>query len=398
MSIRIIPYVVVVLLVLVVDLKIWQHLRRSRLPRAVAWAHAAVALLLLVCAVVSMCLPPRTVSNAVLRVQMWLIYAYFAFTAPKVLGFALWALSWPHRVGRRLKVAIRAVAVAVAVAVFVLMVQGVVNARRVRVNPVTISFKTLPSDFDGYRIVQISDLHLLTYGTDTSFVSRCVDSINALHPDLIVFTGDMMSRRSDEVDPFVPVLARLHATDGVHAIYGNHDNGQYYAWPDSAARYADVDRLTRLVRQMGWDFMVNEVDTLRRGGSRIMLIGANDMVRAPYPQVYGRMERYYKNPNDGEFKIALTHNPDGWFYHYGARYNVPLTLVGHTHAMQMMFTIAGHDFSPARVEFKYWHGLNAHPRTGRLCYVNIGLGCVGMPARLGTSTPEVTLITLKKQR
>ena len=68
---------------------------------------------------------------------------------------------------------------------------------------------------------------------DTAFVSRLVDAVNALNPDVVVFTGDIVNRRSTELLPFVQPLSRLKAPMGVYSVLGNHDYGDYYNWPDS---------------------------------------------------------------------------------------------------------------------------------------------------------------------
>ena len=103
----------------------------------------------------------------------------------------------------------------------------------------------------GYRIVQFSDSHVGTYGTDTAFVSEYVDSINAQGADMICFTGDLVNRHSKEVEPFVLVLSRLHAPDGVISVLGNHDYKAYFPWASEQEWRADSLNLLAKQRQMG---------------------------------------------------------------------------------------------------------------------------------------------------
>ena len=108
---------------------------------------------------------------------------------------------------------------------------ALINRNRIQVNEVEIEIDRLPESFDGYRIAQLSDLHVGTFGTDTTFISRLTDRVNSLHPDLIVFTGDIVNRHSGELTPFVKPLSRLSAKDGVISILGNHDYGDYFNFP-----------------------------------------------------------------------------------------------------------------------------------------------------------------------
>ena len=99
--------------------------------------------------------------------------------------------------------------------------------RRIVVREVEISSPRLPEAFDGYRMAHISDLHLGTYGNDTAFVHRFVERVNSLHPDVILFTGDLVNSSAAEVEPYVAVLSRLRAPEGVVSVLGNHDYCEY---------------------------------------------------------------------------------------------------------------------------------------------------------------------------
>ncbi len=121
---------------------------------------------------------------------------------------------------------------------------GVGHTRRhIVVNKVDISSPTIPLPFNGYTIAQISDIHVGTWGNDTTFVAELVDSINSLHPDLIVFTGDIVNRQTSELKPFVNVLSRIRAKDGVFSVLGNHDYGDYVDWNSPAEREENNNQL-----------------------------------------------------------------------------------------------------------------------------------------------------------
>ncbi len=254
-----------------------------------------------------------------------------------------------------------------------------------------VSIAGLPAQFDGFRIAQISDLHVGTFGDDVSFLTELVDSVNAQHPDLIVFTGDIVNRRSDELIPFTRVLAGLHAPAGVLSIMGNHDYGDYSRWNDSIAKAADVEALKRIQTGMGWRMLNNSAVWLRKGSDSIAVIGVENVGDPPFT-IYGDIRKAYPDISDDNTKILLSHNPAHWIDSISGNpsANIALTLSGHTHAMQIR--VLG--WSPAQWRYPTWGGLYADS-LGHQLYVNIGAGTVGLPSRIG-ATPEITIITLHR--
>ena len=281
-----------------------------------------------------------------------------------------------------------------------------VTRRVIHVVDQTVVSPKIPREFNGYRIAQISDLHVGTWGKDTTFVSSLVDSVNALKPDLIVFTGDIVNRRTDELKPFLPVLSRLHAPDGVLSILGNHDYGDYVDWDSPADREENNRRLGHWQGKMGWKLLNNSRVFRTRGNDSIMIVGVENVGDPPFP-TYGDLDKALPpskdsifNQNDRRFKILLTHNPAHWDEYVSRHTNIDLSLAGHTHAMQMMLKFGNFEWSPAKYRYEQWGGMyerdNENGEPTKL-YVNIGAGEVGMPSRLFAAYPEITLITLKHQ-
>ena len=99
--------------------------------------------------------------------------------------------------------------------------------RRIKVKTTTCTSSLLPQEFDGYRILQMSDLHIGTFRGKSSFISKLVKIVNAQRPDLIVFTGDLVNVRAEELHPFISELSKLSAVDGVFSVMGNHDYCEY---------------------------------------------------------------------------------------------------------------------------------------------------------------------------
>lgn len=367
---------------------------RSLIP-AKFQLFSAIALYLLLAVVV--CLPYRSGSETLLTAVMWLLFGYFSVYIPKYL-FVVFDLvaSVPKLFGRRRFRWFSLVGAFAGCVLFIAMWWGaLVNRYRVDVREVTVECAGLPAAFDGYRIVQFSDLHVGTYGDDTSFVEKVVDRINSLNPDLIVFTGDIVNRRTDEIVPFVSVLSGLEAPDGVVSILGNHDYGDYSDWESPEAKAHNMAEMYKAQSDMGWRLLLNEHIFLHRGNDSVAVIGVENIGDPPFHS-YGSLYKAYPDVSDGNAKILLSHNPAHWVDSVSGNeaVNIDLTLSGHTHAMQI--EVCG--VSPAVFRYRTWGGLYSPENGfGGKLYVNIGLGTVGIPMRLG-ATPEITVITLTSRK
>lgn len=250
-----------------------------------------------------------------------------------------------------------------------------------------IACQRLPNAYDGYRIVHISDLHLGTFAQHSHFVDRLADSVNALHPDLIVFTGDLVNVHADEALPFLNALAKMHAPDGVHSILGNHDSGKYAHYSNIQDLIRDQQKLQQYQRDCGWDLMIDENRILHRGSDSIALIGVNNIGAPPFPK-QGDLNKARHGVNDSTFSILLSHDPSHWKMEVLKLTPIDLMLAGHTHAMQVKIG----NFSPARWKYDEWGGL--YSQNKQHLFVSIGLGGT-FPIRIG-AFPTIDLLVLKK--
>lgn len=395
MRLPLVLVVPVLLIALLLDVYIYRAIKRRCLCHPKLWRGVALwsavvcegALILLVV------WPKKAGDNGELLGLMWGLYAFLTVYVAKLIFVIVDLLAClPCLIGHhRFKWQSR-LGIVAAVAVFAAMWWGaLVNRYNIDVVDVEIERADLPEGFDGLRIVQFSDLHVGSFGADTTFVAKLVDSINAQAPDVVLFTGDIVNRRSDELEPFVATLARIEAP--VYTIRGNHDYGDYYLWPSPEAKAANMELLDSLNRAMGWHMLNNATAMLRRGSDTIALIGVENIGDPPF-HVYGDLQQAYPRTDDGAFKILMSHNPAHWQSDIedSPGQNIALTLAGHTHAMQCELFGA----SPAALRYKYWDGLHSDS-AGRQLYVNIGAGEVGMPARIG-ATPELTVFTLKRKQ
>lgn len=282
------------------------------------------------------------------------------------------------------------VALGAAVAVMLLMGYGFIYGwKHVVVKHETLAVKDLPEAFEGYKIVQLSDLHIGTYGGNPEIVEKIVAMVNSLNPDLIVFTGDLVNSSPEELEPFIGILSEMHAKDGVYSVLGNHDYCEYrrYAAPDSPRR--SLARLIRLERDMGWNVLLNDNHLITRGNNSIAIVGVENDGEPPFPS-HADLPKALKGLYDDEYKILLSHNPVHWRRNVLPETNIQLMLAGHTHGLHMKIG----NFSPAKWRYPEWGGL--YEEAGRLLYVSLGAGS-NVAFRLG-AWPEINVLTLHSHK
>lgn len=261
--------------------------------------------------------------------------------------------------------------------------------RHIVVRSATCRSSLLPSAFDGYRILQLSDIHIGTFLRNRPFVDKLVEVVNAQAADLVVFTGDLVNVSADELIPFQHALRQIHAPDGVYSIMGNHDYCEYGA--DKSLRNVSRNQhvLHYMEEKMGWHLLRNEHVTIGRdSGEAIALIGVENSSRPPFPD-YGDLPRAMQGLRQGMFKVLLTHDPSHWRREVLGKTDIALTLSGHTHAGQLRIG----KFSPARWAYNEWGG--KYVEGGSMLHVSLGVGGT-VPFRLG-AWPEVNVITLRRK-
>ncbi|MDE5703397.1 MAG: metallophosphoesterase [Bacteroidales bacterium] len=267
----------------------------------------------------------------------------------------------------------------------------------------------IPTGLRGYRIVQITDFHIGSF-VGTTFVEKVAQAILDLQPDMIVFTGDIVNFGSAELLPHMATLSRLQATDGVYAVLGNHDYGDYVDWESEEAKAANRQLLKDTYAAMGWRQLDNGSLWITRGRDSLRLVGVEnwgggyrfpkhgdltaalaetacaidtaaarpDFCRAGFPHVY---------------TVLLSHDPT----HFDSIVcreapQIDLCLSGHTHGMQLGVRLGGKDYTAAHRVYRHDAGLYTQPNGQRL-YVNTGVGFNGAPFRVGIR-PRIVLLEL----
>ncbi len=257
-----------------------------------------------------------------------------------------------------------------------------------------IKIKDLPGAFEGYKVVQISDLHLGTW-SNIEPLKEAIQLINDINPDLIVFTGDLVNYTTDEAFRFKEVLSGLQAKDGVFAILGNHDYGDYVNWPSKPEKQKNMEALYQFYNQINWKLLRNENVVISRGEDKLALIGVeNWSANTRFPQ-YGNILKASKGLGKVPVKILLSHDPSHWnSVVLDQHKDINLMLAGHTHGFQFGIEIPGIKWSPAQYIYNEWAGLYKNEASNQMLYVNRGLGSIGYPGRIGI-LPEITIINLQ---
>ncbi|PYP44045.1 MAG: serine/threonine protein phosphatase [Gemmatimonadetes bacterium] len=278
-------------------------------------------------------------------------------------GDALHARAWLGVGGFQLAVVGGAVAV---------LVMGLWLARRpATVRVVDVPITGLPSDLEGFRIAQLSDLHVgPTLKRD--FVERVVDTTNGLEPDVIALTGDVADGFPPALRNDVAPLAGLVAPHGKFFVTGNHE----YYW--------DAAGWVRELQGLGFSALVNGHQVIQRGTGRIVLAGVTDLSSGGLPGHTSDPAAAVAGAPASDVRVLLAHQPKSAFAARAAGYDLQLS--GHTHGGQYFpFNLLVRLFQP------FVAGL--HRLEAMWLYVSRGTGYWGPPLRLGAPA-EITLIQL----
>ena len=257
-----------------------------------------------------------------------------------------------------------------------------------------LEFEDLPDAFDGFKITQISDIHSGSFDNQTK-VQYGVDLINQQKSDLVLFTGDLVNNRADEIKPWIKIFNKIKAEFGVFSILGNHDYGDYMRWESPAAKRKNMEDLYDAHNEMGWDLLLNESRFIEKDGDRLAIIGVENW-GSGFKKA-GDLNKALNNVSEKDFKILLTHDPSHWEAQVIPHpFKIHLTLSGHTHGMQFGIEIPGIiKWSPAKWRYKQWAGVYGENK--QYLNVNRGFGYLAYPGRVGM-WPEVSVITLSKSK
>lgn len=321
----------------------------------------------------------------------WFVMTYFIFAIPKLTFtlISLFDIPLKYIFKQSFTPFTYAGFAAAVIWVGILLYGSIWGKTKFDIKPVTYQSSLVPKGFDGYKIVQLSDIHIGSWKGNGKALLEAVELANAQHPDLIVFTGDLINNKATELEGYEETLSLLKAKDGVFSILGNHDYGPYYKWKTPQEQAENLISLEKKEAGMGWVLLNNEHHILHHNGDSIALIGVENWGMPPFSGK-GDLKKAIKGTEDIPFKLLLSHNPTHWRKKVLPESDVALMLSGHTHGMQLAF--GAHSLSS--LVYPQWGGL--YSQKGRSLYVNVGLGFLGLPFRFG-AWPEITVITLRSK-
>ena len=256
-------------------------------------------------------------------------------------------------------------------------------------------FNDLPDEFDGFTITQISDVHSGSFDNPEK-INYAIDLVNEQNSDLILFTGDIVNNKADEMHPWIDVFNRIQKHNyGKFAVLGNHDYGEYIEFPNAQDKLDNFNAIKKLYGQIGFDLLLNEHKFIEKGNDKLAIVGVENWGKG-FKQA-GDLNKAAQHLSKDDFKVLMSHDPSHWEYEVKNHpKHFQLTLSGHTHGMQFGIEIPGIiKWSLAQFAYKQWAGL--YENIGRYIYVNRGFGFHAFPGRVGIM-PEITVIELKKSK
>lgn len=273
----------------------------------------------------------------------------------------------------------------VRITVLVLLIWALIFNKAVEVTPVSLSFAELPSEFSGYRIAHVSDLHNTEFGKENK---RLLRKLRETNPDIIAITGDILDSRRTDTAVALAFLEEAMKIAPCYYVTGNHEGrimAQYYDFKEA-------------MEDLGVIVLENRKIRLEKGGQTITLMGiddpnvCNDGIRGEPEAVAAARIQNLRSDEDG-FTILLSHRPDLFSAYVSG--GADLVLSGHVHGGQFRIPFIGGLYAPSQGLFpEYDYGLFS--AEGTLMYVSRGLGNSVFPLRLH-NRPEVVLLTLHQQ-
>ena len=247
-----------------------------------------------------------------------------------------------------------------------------------------IKLRRLPKAFDGFRLAQLSDLHIGPFMT-AGQIRQCVEMVNRLKPDAVALTGDFITWDASTAAAVVESLSGLRAPFGIVGCLGNHER-----WAHAE------DLITRLFAERGVRILRLDRTLIESGGERLNVIGVDYQTHTRFgPKNEGFVREYLEGVEPlvlpDTCNILLSHNPNT--FDRAAALGIDLSLAGHTHGGQVTLEFISPNLSPSRLITSYVRGW--FQKGDSQLYVNRGIGTIGVPIRFA-SPPEITLYELRR--
>lgn len=371
-------YIVISVLVIVyVAFQLMQFDRSVGQTQATLWTFGVLLIIFI----------PKLIITLVMLFED--IFRIFAGSFNKIVGSNTDGDFLPNR-----RSFVSKVALGIAAIPFLSLLYGVTYGKyNFKVLKQSVGFADLPNAFDGFKILQISDIHCGSFDNPEK-ISYAIDLINEQDFDIILFTGDIVNTDALEMEPWIETFKGIKTPEfGKFSVLGNHDYGEYVTWSTPAKKKANFEAIKAIHPRIDFKLLLNESVDIVKGDDKIALVGVENWGRNF--KKAGDINKASDGLSKKDFKVVMSHDPSHWELELKNHpKNFQLTLSGHTHGMQFGIEIPGFlKWSPIEYVYKQWAGLYAHAE--RFVYVNRGFGFHAYPGRVGIM-PEITVLELKK--
>jgi len=255
------------------------------------------------------------------------------------------------------------------------------NTTRIRVRQIDVPIKGLPDKLDGFKIVHISDIHGDEY-TGREKIARYIRKVNQRNPDLIIFTGDLISYGTNFIKMASHEFGKVKSTNGVLAVVGDHDY------------WAGVENVKRALNR-------KDISVIQDSNYTVQLDSANKILVTGVTEVYSKkvapkvVDSLTLHSDDPTLKIFASHQISDHLIEDARQHNYDMMLAGHTHGGQVRVPFMGMTFSASNLETKYISGV--YHQGSVLINVNNGLGFTLAPIRYN-APPNISVIRLVSKR
>ena len=383
--------ILLALFVIYLDYKAYRRINEYSFHKAVKYIFLSIVglsyLLILLTPVFMYFIINEYNCGYMMKVSMIFLTTYFILSIPRLLFYAFWLPT-------RKKYWMWTGAGVASIALLTLLYSVLITRTDYQVKYVPMTYKNLPTSFNGYKLVFISDIHTGSMIDAEDEIEDIAEIINGIDADIVLFGGDIINVHNSEISSsLLDEFSSIKARDGVFIALGNHDTGAYIKNSNKAKREANTAGLVAKMESFGWCVLRDSTVYIHRGCDSIAVTGIdyNEKLleyKHSMDAVKGvDLSSIYKDIPDSVFNITISHLPQLWHAICDAGYS-DLTLSGHIHSMQIKIA----SLSPAALMYDEWTGL--YKRDKGYLYINDGIGCVGYLARIG-ARPEITVIELR---